>query len=124
MSLSITTVGSLIAGRAYHVICNAALVNGIHSTPIFTWLDSDDRRLASGDGINVGLPTAKSLSLEFNLLRFSMNGTYTCRVILFSLALQTPLITSTTINIDVQRKHHNYSEMTFIRGNFSCRRSN
>lgn len=97
-------MGSPVAGRAYHVFCTAAIMKGIHSTPVFIWLNSDGSGLADGDGISAGLPTARSLSLDFSLLRFSQSGVYTCRLTLFSLALQAPMIITTSISIDVQRK--------------------
>lgn len=104
VSLSIIPMGSPIAGRMYNILCSAANLDGIQSTPIFTWLDSNGNRVVNGDGITVGPPAASSLPLEFSILRGSQSGVYTCSVTLFSLALQAPLTTTTSININVQRK--------------------
>ena len=104
LSLSILPVGNPIAGSMYDIVCSATIRNGILSTPIFTWLDSDNDRVMNGDGITVGPPTANSLPLEFSILRGSHSGRYTCNVTLFSLALQAPITISSSINLNVQRK--------------------
>ena len=104
LSLSIVPTGNQIAGSMYELECSATIVDGIQSTPIFTWLDSDGNRIMSGNGLVVGPPTANTLPLDFNILTGSHSGTYTCNVTLFSLALQDPITASTSININVQRK--------------------
>ena len=85
----------------YDVVCEAVLEEGIQSTPIITWFNSDGERLMGGDGITVGPPTATSLPLEFSILRASHSGQYTCEVTLYSLALQTPLTASASITLNV-----------------------
>ena len=104
LSLSIVPMGSPVAGNSYNILCLATVVDGIQSTPIFTWSDSGGNQIASGDGIVVGPPTANSLPLEFSLLTGTNSGRYTCNVTLFSLALQEPISLSTSINLIVQRK--------------------
>ncbi len=104
LSLSIISTGSPIAGSIYDILCRATVMDGIQSTPIFTWLDPDGNRIVNGGNITVGSATATSLPLEFGILRSSYSGEYTCRVTLYSLALQAPLIVNTSIIINVQRK--------------------
>ncbi len=98
---SITTVGSEVAGAMYSIVCEAVLEQGIQSTPILTWYDSDGERIVNRDGISVGRPTASMLPLEFSILRVSHSGQYTCQVTLYSLALQTPLTASTSITLNI-----------------------
>lgn len=102
--LSIVPMGDPIAGNTYDLQCSADITDGIQSTPIFSWLDSDSNRIMSGDGIAVRPPMADSLSLDFSTLTRSHAGRYTCSVTLFSLALQVPLTVTTSIYLNVQGK--------------------
>ena len=104
LSLSIEPMGDPIAGNRLELLCSATIRNGIRSTPIFTWLDSNGNTVANADGITVGPPRATSLPLEFSLLRSSQSGSYTCSITLFSLALQVPLNITTSINLSVQSR--------------------
>ena len=94
-------MGNPVAGNMYSILCRATLVDGIQSTPIFTWLDSNGNRIVSGNGISVGLQSTRSLPLDFSILRGSHSGNYTCTATLFSLALQTPLVDMTSITLTV-----------------------
>lgn len=85
----------------YDAVCKAVLDEGITSTPVITWLNSDGDRLTSDGGISVGPQMATSLPLEFSILRASHSGQYTCEVTLYSLALQTPLTASASITLNV-----------------------
>jgi hypothetical protein len=104
LSVSIEPTGNPVAGTMYDILCSATILEGILSTPIFTWLDSNNSRVMDGGDITVGPPTATSLPLEFRILRGSHGGRYTCQVRLFSLALQAPLTATTSIDISIQRK--------------------
>lgn len=97
-------MGDPVAGSMLELLCSAAIQNGIGSTPIFTWLDSDGNTIRSSDGIAIGPPRDSSLSLEFSLLRGSHTGRYTCRVTLFSLALQVPLTITISVDLNVRSK--------------------
>lgn len=90
----------------YDLLCLATIPDGIQSTPVFTWLDSNGNTITNVLGIMVGTATASSLPLEFGILRASHSGRYTCRATLFSLALRAPLSTSTSISLNVQCKAH------------------
>lgn len=103
--MSITSIGDPLAGKMYDIECLVTILEGIRSTPILTWLDSDGNRIDSGDGIVVGPPTANSLLLDFNFLEMSHSGKYTCTATLFSLALQVPLTATASIYTNVQRKN-------------------
>ena len=94
-----------MAGYTFQLLCSANILNGIRSTPIFSWHDSDGGNILSTTDISVGPQLATTLPLEFNLLRVSDSGMYTCNVTLFSLALQQPLTISASINVDVQCKY-------------------
>lgn len=104
LSPSIEPMGDPIAGNRLELLCSATIQNGIRSTPIFTWLDSIGNTIRTADGITVGPPRASSLPLEFSLLRGSHSGNYTCRITLFSLALQAPLTITTSISLNVESK--------------------
>ena len=101
MRASVTTVGNEVAGSMYSVVCEAVLEQGIQSTPILTWYNSNGERVVNSEGVSVGPPTASTLPLEFSILRVSHSGQYTCQVTLYSLALQTPLTASTSITLNV-----------------------
>ena len=101
VSVSISTVGNTVAGEMYEIVCEAVLDEGIQSTPVIYWLSSGGGQLTSGGGISVGPQMATSLPLEFNILRASHSGQYTCQVTLYSLALQTPLAASASITLNV-----------------------
>lgn len=118
MRASITTVGNEVAGAMYSIVCEAVLEQGIQSTPILTWYDSDGEQIVNRDGISVGRPTASTLPLEFNILRVSHSGQYTCQVTLYSLALQTPLTASTSITLNIVCKFNNIYDVKYYR-NFS-----
>ncbi len=110
-------MGNPIAGNMYDIVCSATILQGILSTPIFTWVDSDGNRVVNGDGTTVGLPTASSLPLEFSILRSSHSGRYTCSVTLFSLALQVPITNTASISLNVQRKH---SYFAYVHTHYYC----
>ena len=98
------TIGNAIAGESYEIICEASLVHGIQTTPFFTWFNSDGDRVANDDDIAVGPATATSLQIVFDILKLSDSDVYTCEVTLYSLALQSPLVISTNISLDVESK--------------------
>ena len=102
--LSVMTIGNAIAGESYEIICEASLVHGIQTTPFFTWFNSDGDRVANDDDIAVGPATATSLQIVFDILKLSHSDVYTCEVTLYSLALQSPLVISTNISLDVESK--------------------
>ena len=98
------TIGNAIAGEIYEVICEASLKQGIQATPFFRWLNSDGDRVMNDGDISVGPATASSLQIVFDILKVSHSGIYTCEVTLYSLALQSPLVISTNISLDVESK--------------------
>ena len=104
LSVSIEATGDTIAGEIYTIECIASLSDGIQSTPFFTWLDSNNSTVVNNNNIVVGPPTASSLPLVFQVLTVSLSGQYTCQATLYSLALERPLIVSTSIHLDVQSK--------------------
>lgn len=104
MVLSTLTIGNAVAGETYEIICEASLKQGIQATPFFRWLNSNGDRVVNDGDISVGPATASSLQIVFDILKVSHSGIYTCEVTLYSLALQSPLITSTNISLDVDSK--------------------
>ena len=95
------TIGNVVAGETYEIICEASLKQGIQATPFFRWLNSNGDRVMNDGDISVGPATASSLQMVFDILKVSHSGVYTCEVTLYSLALQLPLIISTNISLDV-----------------------
>ena len=104
MVLSTLTIGNAVAGETYEIICEASLKQGIQATPFFRWLNSNGDRVVNDGDISVGPATASSLQIVFDILKVSHSGIYTCEVTLYSLALQSPLIISTNISLDVDSK--------------------
>lgn len=104
MVLSIMTIGNAIAGETYEIVCEASLKRGIQATPFFTWMNSDGDRVMNDGNILVGPATASSLQMVFDILKTSHSGIYTCEATLYSLALQSPLVTSINISLDVESK--------------------
>ena len=102
--MSITTIGNAIAGETYEVICEASLKQGIQATPFFRWLTSDGDRVMNDGDISVGPATASTLQMVFDILKLSHNGIYTCEATLYSLALESPLVATTNISLDVESK--------------------
>lgn len=98
------TIGNAIAGETYEMICEASLKHGIQSTPFFTWMNSDGDTVMSDGNISVGPATASYLQMVFDILKTSHSGIYTCEVTLYSLALQSPLVTSINTSLDVESK--------------------
>lgn len=104
MVLSTLTIGNAVAGETYEIICEASLKQGIQATPFFRWLNSNGDRVVNDGDISIGPATASSLQIVFDILKVSHSGIYTCEVTLYSLALQSPLIISTNISLDVDSK--------------------
>ena len=104
MVLSTLTIGNAVAGETYEIICEASLKQGIQATPFFRWLNSNGDRVVNDGDISVGPATASSLQIVFDILKVSHSGIYACEVTLYSLALQSPLIISTNISLDVDSK--------------------
>lgn len=104
MVLSIMTIGNAIAGETYEVICEASLKQGVQATPFFRWLNSDGDRVINDGDISVGPATASTLQMVFDILKVSHGGIYTCEVTLYSLALQSPLVITANISLDVEGK--------------------
>ena len=98
------TIGNAIAGETYEIVCEASLKRGIQTTPFFTWLNSDGDRVMNDGDISVEPATASSLQIVFGILKTSHSGIYICEVTLYSLALQSPLVISTNISLDVASK--------------------
>ena len=98
------TIGNAIAGETYEIVCEASLKRGIQATPFFTWMNSDGDRVMNDGNILVGPATASSLQMVFDILKTSHSGIYTCEATLYSLALQSPLVTSINISLDVESK--------------------
>ena len=104
------TIGNAVAGETYEIICEASLKQGIQATPFFRWLTSDGDRVVNDGDVSVGPATASSLQIVFDILKVSHNGIYTCEVTLYSLALQSPLVISTNISLDVDSKYIDMKE--------------
>ena len=104
------TIGNAVAGETYEIICEASLKQGIQATPFFRWLTSDGDRVVNDGDVSVGPATSSSLQIVFDILKVSHNGIYTCEVTLYSLALQSPLVISTNISLDVDSKYIDMKE--------------
>ena len=77
--VDITTSGTNIAGDMYSLLCSVSVVFG---TPDITWFDSKGMEVIDGSGINQTLTvvsdTEQKYELQFNLLKYTHGGEYTC----------------------------------------------
>ena len=87
----------------------ASVIEGIEATPqSLQWLDSDSQPLESDEDILVGSATLDNgvviLPLEFQVLRVSHMGEYTCHVMVFLPEFE-PLVSAASSYINVESMH-------------------
>jgi len=105
--LSITSEAMAAAGQNYTLICTASRLQALSVTPEITWLNPAGNELDSGDEITITVLTTTNKTvarLDFNPLKASNGGQYTCRAILESNAALLPLNKTTTLSVVVQCK--------------------
>ena len=105
LNVSIVSNGNPVAGELFQLVCIAEVKEGIYTTPILTWKNSTANGIMNDFDITVGPATANSLPFEFRTLRSSHAGEYTCEATLYSVALESPLILSSTVSVEVEGKH-------------------
>ena len=81
--ITITTMGSSIAGQAYTLTCVAVLIEGSTVTVDVQWLGSDGTPILDGEGVDIGTVVTEgvqfSRSLTFGALLASQAGEYMCQ---------------------------------------------
>ena len=81
--ITITTMGSSIAGQAYMLTCSAILIEGSTVTVDVQWLRSDGASILNGEDISIGDVVTEgvrfSRSLTFGVLLASQAGEYICQ---------------------------------------------
>ena len=103
--MSIATSGSSMAGDVFELNCIVSIAEGIYTTPILTWKNSNGTAIMSDyDDITVGPASANDLPLEFAILKVPHAGEYTCEATLHSIALESPLTTSVSVDVQVKGK--------------------
>ena len=81
--ITITAMGSSIAGQAYTLTCVAVLIEGSTVTVDVQWLDTDGTPILDGEGVNISTVVTEgvqfSRSLTFGVLLTSQAGEYMCQ---------------------------------------------
>ena len=116
--LSITSEGMIVAGQNYTLICTATRQQALSVTPEIVWLDSAGNQLDSEEGITITVLTTTNetvAELEFNPLKTSKGGQYTCQAILESNAALAPLNKTATASVVVQCKFSTSSGVKRLR---------
>ena len=92
----------------YQLLCTAAVMEGIQTSPFVAWLNSTGDAVRSEGDVRVGSPEVVDnrilVSLEFRILRTQHVGNYTCQAALYSVTLDAPLIAAETSRVVVQSK--------------------
>ena len=105
MQVSSTTEGAAIAGQQYRIVCTVAFPTGLTNPITVQWYGLDGR-ISSGGGITLGdtLMSATNItsSLEFDPLRTSHGGQFSCRATLTSSAPPYSLTRSVDVDILVE----------------------
>ena len=116
--LSITSEGMAVAAQNYTLICTATRQLALSVTPEVQWLDSAGNQLDSEEGITITVLTTGNetvAELDFNPLKTSNGGQYTCRAILESNAALAPLNKTATVSVVVQCKFSTLSGVKHLR---------
>lgn len=105
VQVSFMTEGAAIAGEQYGIFCTVAFPLGLTNPTTVHWYGSDGL-LSSGSGVTVGetvtFATNATSSLEFNPLRTSHGGQFSCRATITSPAPPYNLIRSVNVDILVE----------------------
>ena len=120
--LSITSEGMAAAGQNYTLICTATRLQALSITPEIMWLDHAGNQLESEEGVSFSVLTTTNetiAELEFNPLKTSKGGQYTCQAILESDAALTPLNKTAAISLVVQCKFSYGNKSSDVRQSLS-----
>ena len=79
--LSVTTVGSTVAGQNVSLVCNVTMVTDQTPHPNIAWVKVTGGSTALPTAIQQTTPTSTTLTLSFFPLTFSHRGLYRCVVI-------------------------------------------
>ncbi len=114
--VNITSIGSSVGGEHYTLACTVTTISGLVSNTSIesTWLDQDGKTLRTQSTQS----TSSSLSLEFQQLRTSHGGQYTCvgTVIIPQLSERRNNSASSNIVVESEfiKRIHGYSTLLFI----------
>ena len=117
LNVSVTTIGSSVAGESYKLVCTASVIEGIEATPqSLQWLDTDGQQIQSDSDISVGTARLENgtviLPLQFGVLRVFHTGEYTCQATVFLPGLD-PIVTMTTSYVNVESKYTQFHAVDY-----------
>ena len=102
---SVSSIGPSVAGYNYTLVCTVTLIEGMLGAPNIWWTNTNGRLITSSgdiilhDPLTSGLTT--TLTLYFDPIRTTDEGTYNCMASVSSPALATPLNSSTAYIVNV-----------------------
>ena len=103
---SVSSVGPPVAGYNYSLVCTLTLRAGLLGTPTLWWIGRDGEPISLGGDVVVLGPVMSgltvSLTLFFDPIRTTDEGTYTCMASLSSPALNEVLNSSASSFVDIQ----------------------
>ena len=106
ITVSVASTALPVAGNNYTISCSVTLTNGLSGFPQVIWLNSEGQEILSeGDTTVYGPLTSgliTTLILEFDPLRVSDEGLYTCYAEYSSPLTSTAINSSATEFIDVE----------------------
>ena len=104
VTTSVSRSGTARAGMIYSLTCTASKISGFVNSPTATWT-TGGVAVYNGNNITVSTTTSDTSStsiLTFDPLKTSHGNIYSCDGSLDSPAQNSPLITSTTKNNNIQ----------------------
>ena len=109
---SISTVGPPVAGYNFTLTCTVTQTEGLIRRPSLMWIDSNSQLVTSTGDIMINTVNSGQMinyTLQFDPIRTSDEGSYTCIAILASPALTMTINSSATYVIDVQQSKFQHS---------------
>ena len=107
IATSVSALGPPVAGYNFTLSCTVTLTAGLLGPPLVVWVDASGQQISSTEDITLGDPAilgqVTNRTLNFDPIRTSDGGTYTCLATLSSSALATPLNISTAYTVRVQQ---------------------
>jgi hypothetical protein len=104
---SVNAIGPPVAGYNFTLTCTIRQTEGLLGIPSVLWVDADGQQINSTEDIVLSNPVTSdqttNLTLYFDPIRTSDEGTYTCLATLSSSALITPLNSSALYMLTVQQ---------------------
>ena len=123
ITTTVTDIGPAVAGYNYTITCSVTLTEGLTGTPSLFWTSTDGTLLTSAGDIVLSNPVTSdlttSMSVFFDPVRESDEGTYVCMATLSSPALTRTLNSTAVYNVTVQQSKAVVNTITICTIDFS-----